>query len=98
MSEYEFVDSMSKIINKDYIETKKFIQSILECITEELIKGGKVKLVDFGTFEVVQRAARKGYQPYYKTEIVIPACNEPVFKAGMGRKKLINDTDYSLLS
>ena len=91
MTEYELVDSISKKINKNYADTKSIIQSILDCITDELIKGGKVKLVDCGSFEVVQRAPRKGYQPYYKKEIVIPACNEPVFKAGKALKELINN-------
>ena len=87
--EYQMVESLSKKINKDYVETKRIIQAMLDCIADELIKGGKVKLVDFGSFEVVQRAQKKGYQPYYKRIIVIPACKEPVFKVGKALKETI---------
>ena len=95
MNEVNIIDSLSKKLNLDYFEAKKQLQVILDCIAEELKKGGFVKLVDFGLFEVVQRAPRKGYQPFYKREIIIPACNEPIFRAGKALKELINSTKES---
>ncbi len=58
---------------------------------EEALKGGdKVVLVGFGTFEVRQRAARKGRNPQTKKEITIPASKAPVFKAGKVLKDKVN--------
>jgi DNA-binding protein HU-beta len=63
-----------------------FISSV-----EEALKGGeKVVLVGFGTFEVRERAARKGRNPQTKKEITIPASKAPVFKAGKGLKDIVN--------
>jgi DNA-binding protein HU-beta len=47
-------------------------------------------LVGFGTFEVRQRAARKGRNPQTKKEILIPASKAPVFKAGKVLKDKVN--------
>ncbi len=91
MNELDVINNISKKLNIDYAEAKKQLQAILDVITEELINGGTVKLVDFGSFEVVRRAERKGYQPFYKKEIIIPACNEPVFKVGKALKDLIKE-------
>lgn len=87
MMEYDVVSSISNAIEKDYLESNRVLKTILNVISTELENGGKVKLVDFGEFEVVHRAERKGYQPFYKREIVIPACNEPVFKPRQSIKR-----------
>jgi len=63
-----------------------FISSV-----EDALKGGdKVVLVGFGTFEVRERAARKGRNPQTKKEITIPASKAPVFKAGKVLKDIVN--------
>ena len=58
-------------------ETKKNAEASLDAfvdvITESLIKGDKVQLVGFGSFEVRKRAARKGRNPQTKEDIKIPA-------------------------
>ena len=75
-------------------ETKKCAEASLnamtEAITEALVKGDKVQLVGFGSFEVRKWAARKGRNPQTKEEIKIPASKAPVFKAGKALKDLVN--------
>ena len=74
--------------------TKKAAETALDAFVtsvEEALKDGeKVQLVGFGTFEVRQRAARKGRNPQTKAEIKIPASKAPVFKAGKALKELVN--------
>ena len=74
--------------------TKKAAETALDAfitsVEGELKNGGKVQLVGFGTFEVRQRAARKGRNPQTKEEIKIPASKAPVFKAGKALKELVN--------
>ena len=74
--------------------TKKDVEATLnafvDVVTDSLVKGDKVQLVGFGSFEVRKRAARKGRNPQTKEEIKIPASKAPVFKAGKALKDLVN--------
>ena len=74
--------------------TKKAAEAALDAFVASvegaLKKGEKVQLVGFGTFEVRQRAARKGRNPRTKEEIKIPASKAPVFKAGKALKETLN--------
>ena len=67
-------------------ETKKSaeasINAIVDVIAETLASGDKIQLVGFGSFEVRQRAARKGRNPQTGKEMKIAAKKAPVFKAG----------------
>ncbi len=67
------------------------LNAMTEVITDALVKGDKVQLVGFGSFEVRKRAARKGRNPQTKEEIKIPASKAPVFKAGKALKELVNN-------
>ena len=66
------------------------LNAFVDVVTDSLVKGDKVQLVGFGTFEVRKRAARKGRNPQTKEEIKIPASKAPVFKAGKALKDLVN--------
>ena len=66
------------------------LNAFVDVVTETLVKGDKVQLVGFGSFEVRKRAARKGRNPQTKEEIKIPASKAPVFKAGKDLKYLVN--------
>jgi DNA-binding protein HU-beta len=66
------------------------LNAMIGTVEESLTKGEKVVLVGFGTFEVRNRAARKGRNPQTKQEITIPASKAPVFKAGKGLKEKVN--------
>ena len=75
-------------------DTKKVaeasVNAFVDVVTETLKKGDKVQLAGFGSFEVRNRAARKGRNPQTKEEIKIPASKAPVFKAGKALKDLVN--------
>ena len=66
------------------------VNAFVEVVTKALVKGDKVQLVGFGSFEVRKRAARKGRNPQTKEEIKIPASKAPVFKAGKALKDVFN--------
>ena len=66
------------------------LNAFVDVVTDYLVKGDKVQLVGFGSFEVRKRAARKGRNPQTKEEIKIPASKAPVFKAGKALKDLVN--------
>jgi DNA-binding protein HU-beta len=69
------------------------IDSFFQTIQTSLSKGEKVQAVGFGTFEVQQRAARKGRNPQKPAEVIeIPAKTVPVFHAGKALKDAVNTT------
>ncbi|MEG1049556.1 MAG: HU family DNA-binding protein [Oscillospiraceae bacterium] len=80
------VAEKSELTKKD---ADKAVAAVIESITDALVKGEKVALVGFGTFEVKQRAARKGHNPKTKEPIDIPASQAPVFKAGKALKDVV---------
>lgn len=86
-------DLVSSIASKSGLNKKNSeaaLNAFLSSVEESLVKGEKVVLVGFGTFEVRRRAARKGRNPQTRQEINIPASNAPVFKAGKGLKSKVN--------
>jgi len=70
-------------------DAEKALNAVLSAIEEALKKGDKVQLVGFGTFEVKERAARKGRNPQTGQEIEIPASKVPVFKPGKLLKEML---------
>ena len=66
------------------------VSAVLEAVTEALTGGDKVSLVGFGTFEVKNRAERKGINPRTKEEISIAASKLPSFKAGKALKDAVS--------
>ena len=80
------VAEQSELTKKD---AEKAVNSVINVITQTLGSGEKVQLVGFGTFEVRDRAVRKGRNPQTKEEIIIPASKAPVFKAGKALKEAV---------
>ncbi len=66
------------------------VDSVIDAITSALQRREDVRLVGFGTFSVVRRAATQGRNPRTGERIQIPASNQPKFKAGKGLKSAVN--------
>jgi len=81
------VAETSGLMNKD---AEKAVAAMISAITEELVKGGKVQLIGFGTFEVAERAAREGRNPQTGETVQIAASKAPKFKAGKALKDALN--------
>ena len=90
MNKAELVSKMAEKSELTKKEAEAALNAFMKSVEEALVAGEKVQLVGFGTFEVRQRAARKGRNPQTKAEIKIPASKAPVFKAGKGLKDIIN--------
>jgi len=63
-------------------DAEKAIKAFTDAVSEELVKGGKIQLVGFGTFAVSKRSATTGRNPRTGQSIKIPARNQPKFRAG----------------
>ena len=87
-------DLISSIAAKSGLSKKNSesaLNAFIATVEETLKAEEKVVLVGFGTFEVRERAERKGRNPQTREEIVIPASKAPVFKAGKGLKDIVNN-------
>lgn len=71
-------------------DAEKAIKAFTDAVSEELVKGGKIQLVGFGTFEVAERAAREGRNPKTGETMSIAASKTPKFKAGKALKDMVN--------
>ena len=65
------------------------VDAVFGAIEGALVKGEKVQLIGFGTFEVRERAAKEGRNPRTGETIKIAASKVPAFKAGAGLKNAV---------
>lgn len=90
MNKAELITSMSEKGGLSKKDAEKALNAFVESVEESLVKGDKVQLVGFGSFEVRERAERKGRNPQTKGEITIPASKAPIFKVGKALKDSVN--------
>ena len=90
MNKTELVAAVAEQTGFSKKDAEKAVNAVIESITEALANGESVQLVGFGTFEVKDRAARKGVNPRTKEEITIEASKLPSFKAGKALKEAVS--------
>lgn len=90
MNKTELIAAVAETAEISKKDAEKALNAVVAAITKELEEGGKVQLVGFGTFEVRERAARKGKNPRSGEEIDIAACKVPAFKVGKQLKDAVN--------
>lgn len=66
---------------------QKVLDATLDLITEKVGQGEEVSLTGFGTFAVVEKAARMGRNVRTGEPLVVPAHRAVSFKAGKGLKE-----------
>lgn len=90
MNKADLITSIAEKSGLTKKDAEKSLKALMESVEESLEKNEKVQLVGFGTFEVRERAERKGRNPKTLEEITIPASKVPVFKAGKELKDKVN--------
>ena len=87
-------DELIAIVSESADITKKSagdaINAAIEGITSVLEKGDSISLIGFGSFKVVERAAREGRNPSTGEKIQIPASKGVKFTPGAGLKGRVN--------
>lgn len=89
MNKAELIASVAEKAELTKKDAEKAVAAVLASIQEALANGDKVQLVGFGTFEIRERAARKGRNPQTGEEIDIAAARVPVFKAGKALRESV---------
>ncbi len=89
MNKSELVDQVAEKTEMSKKDSEKAVKAVLDSITDGLVKGDKVQLVGFGTFEVRSRKEREGRNPATGDKIKIKALKVPAFKPGKALKEKI---------
>ena len=90
MTKSDLIAAVATKVGSSKKDSEKAVNAVIESITEALASGESVQLVGFGTFEVKDRAARKGVNPRTQEEITIEASKLPSFKAGKALKEAVS--------
>ena len=64
------------------------VDAVFGAIEGALVKGDKVQLIGFGTFEVKDVPAKMGINPQTGEKVAIPESKKPVLKFGKAYKDL----------
>ena len=84
MNKSELVAAVAAQAGLTKAQAQKAVEATVDAIAGALKNGDKVQLVGFGTFSVVEKAAREGVNPSTGAKIQIPAKKVAKFKAGAG--------------
>ena len=90
MNKSEFVAVVADKTSLSQAEAGRVVDAVLGTVTETLAKGDDVRFTGFGSFEVVEQAARVGRNPRTGEEIAIPASKAPKFRPGATLKAAVD--------
>ncbi|USS86624.1 HU family DNA-binding protein [Fructilactobacillus cliffordii] len=85
----ELVDDVAQATGLTKKDATAAMDAVFDAIQAQLAKGERVQLIGFGSFEVRERAARKGRNPQTGKEIEISASKVPAFKPGKALKDAV---------
>ena len=90
MNKVELIAAVAAKAELSKKDAEKAIAAVVASIEEALVKGDKVQLIGFGSFEIKERAAREGHNPATGAKITIPASKGIGFSASKALKDEIN--------
>ena len=89
MNKAEFIDAVAAKAGLSKKDAKGAVDSVLETITETLVKRESVSFIGFGTFTTADRAARVAKVPGTDRTVDVPATTVGKFKVGNALKEAI---------
>lgn len=89
MTKEELVAIIARDADVPKATAEKALKALVSGISDSLSRGDSVTLVGFGTFTVVNRAARRARNPRTGEEIQVPATRSPKFKPGKALKDAV---------
>lgn len=93
MNKSDLVDALADRTDMTKADSSRAIDALFDTdngiIRTALVRGERVQITGFGTFESKRRKARTGRNPRTGETIQIPATNTPSFRAGKGLKDAV---------
>ncbi len=98
MTKTDLIDVLAEKTELTKKDTGEVVNKLFETVGDYLAeeaekpqdKRDKIQIIGFGSFEVRDRAERKGRNPKTKEEITIPARKVPAFRAGKNLKEKVD--------
>lgn len=90
MNKTELIAAVAEKAEISKKDAEKAVKAFTDVVSKELVNGGKIQLVGFGTFEVSERPAREGRNPRTGETMTIAATKTPKFKVGKALKDMVN--------
>ena len=85
MNKSELVAAIAAKTKQPVNTTEDTVNTLLEVVAAAVMKGDKIQLKTFGTFELVERAARTSRNPQTGAAIQVPAKKTPRAKLTFGK-------------
>ena len=90
MNKKELCNALAEKPGLTKTEAQKAFNAVIEIVTDEMKRNGRITLIGFGSFSVKQKAARKGMNPTSFAPIDIPAKKVVNFKPSIYLNHLLN--------
>lgn len=84
------IDSYARSTNKTSQQARTDVETLFNVIREELTQGRRVKIPEFGSFEIRDRKESRRRNKRTGKETVVPARKVPSFRAASELKQLMN--------
>jgi DNA-binding protein HU-beta len=90
MNKGELISAIAERSNLTKADSERALKATIDAISDELVDGGMITLVGFGTFKTAKRGARNGRNPRTGEVIHIPSKNAVKFSAGKTLDESVN--------
>ena len=80
----------SKFSQLTHTDAESAVKTLLDAMSEALIKGHRIELRGFGTFTINRRAPRMGRNPRSGESVSIPEKRVPHFKPGKALREAVD--------
>ncbi|HWV24160.1 MAG TPA: HU family DNA-binding protein [Thermomicrobiales bacterium] len=89
MRKQDLVRAVAEATDQSEASSTKAVNAVFNAIQDALADGDEVTISGFGSFKVVERAARQGRNPQTGEEMTIRARKSPVFRPGTQLKRAV---------
>jgi nucleoid DNA-binding protein len=90
MNKSELISAIAEKAGLTKVNAEEALKATIEAISEELVNGGVITLVGFGTFKTGKREARTGRNPRTGEALEIPAKTVVKFSSGKTLEESVN--------
>ena len=90
MNKKELIEKVARQTGLSKKDSADVLDEFIAVISDELVNGNPVKLIGFGSFEIYERAERRGRNLQTGEDILIPAKKAIKFKPSKNLKNLVS--------